>query len=288
MPRSNWKGSISFGLVSIPVELYNTVDPSSGVSFKQINKKSGAKIKYKRIDAETEREVTWENIGKGFEYSKDVILPVGDDELKRVAGENARTIAIEEFVDIKNMDFIHVEHAYYLIPGKKSEKGYVILREALKNSKKIGIAKVIISTKEYLAAVSTYEDSLILYLMHYNNELRKLSEFDIPGNDLKKYKVTKSEIDVAKKLIQSMSEKWKPEKFKDEYREAVEHWVKNKIKHLPETKMQPRSKAKTATNMVNFVGLLKKSLKNKGKMPKGGGIPKRKTISRRTGARHHH
>lgn len=171
MPRSNWKGSISFGLVNIPIVLFNSVDPSGGVSFKQINKKTGAKIKYKRVDSETEKEVPWDEIGKGYEYSKDVILPVGEDELKKVAGENARTIAIEEFVDKKNVDFIHVLHTYYLIPDKKGEKGYVILREALKSSNKVGIAKVIMSTKEYLAAVSTFEDSLILYLLHYDDDI---------------------------------------------------------------------------------------------------------------------
>lgn len=276
MPRSNWKGNISFGLVNIPIVLFNSEDPSSGVSFRQINRKTGSRIKYKRVDVETEKEVPWEDIGKGYEYSKDVILPLEEGELERVAGENARTIAIEEFVDKKNIHFLDVEHTYYLVPDKKGEKGYVILREALERSNKIGIAKVIISTKEYLAAVATYENALVLYLLHYEDEIRPLSEFDIPGEDYKKYKVNSKEIDIAKKLVESMTTKWNPEKYKDEYKLAVEKWVKEKIHHLPETHMKPRAVGvKHPAKVVNFVDLLKQSLESNKGLRKGGNSKKR-------------
>lgn len=266
MPRSNWKGNISFGLVSIPITLYNSIEPKSHVSFRQINKKTGAPIKYKRVDSETEKEVPWEHIGKGYQYAKDMILPVEENELTRVAGDNARTIAIEEFVDKKNIDFVHVDHTYYLVPDKKAEKGYVILREALEKTNKIGIAKVIISTKEYLAAVSIYEGALVLYLLHYEEEIRKVEDFDIPTADLKKYKVTTTEIEVAKKLINSMAHKWKPEKYKDEFKEVVDKWVEMKLKHLPISKMKSRTPhTKKSTNVVSFVDLLKESLKTKEK-----------------------
>lgn len=262
MPRSNWKGFITFGLVSIPIILYNSIDPQSSVSFKQINRKTGARIKYKRVDAETEKEVPWGDIAKGYEYNKDVILPVEEGELKKVAGENARTVDILEFIDKKNISLINVEQTYYLVPDKRGDKGYVILREALEQTNKVGIAKVIISTKEYLAAVSTYENALVLHLLHYDNEIRKLSEFNIPSNDIKKYKVVSKEIEVAKKLINSMTEKWKPEQFKDEYKLAVQKWADEKIHHLPETHMVARSRAAKPTKVVNFVDLLKKSLES--------------------------
>lgn len=261
MPRSNWKGLISFGLVSIPIVLYNSEEPASGVSFKQIDKKTGNKIKYKRVDVETDEEVPWEQIGRAYEYSKDVLLPVDEDELKRVAGENARTIAIEEFIDKKNINFLEIDRTYYLVPDKKGTKGYVILREALNRTGKVGIAKVIISTKEYLAAVSTFENALVLHLLRYEEEIRKLADFDVPAEDYKKYKVNPKEIEIAKKLIDSMTEKWSPEKFKDEYKHAVEKWVSEKIHHLPETHMKPRApEAKGRSGVVNFVDLLKKSL----------------------------
>lgn len=280
MPRSNWKGFISFGLVSIPIVLFNSKNPSSGVSFRQINKQTGDAIKYKRVDVETEKEVPWEQIGKGYQYSKDVILPVEEGELKKVAGENARTIAIDKFVDKKYINLINVDKTYYLVPDKKGDKGYVILREALNSAGKVGIAKVIISTKDYLAAVSTFENALVLHLLHYDDEIRKLSEFNIPTDNIKTYKVTNKEIEIAKKLIQSMSGKWKPEEYKDEYKEAVEKWVEAKVKKHPEQKMVSRTHARKPTKVINFVDLLKQSLassktnkKGVAKSPKAKHIP---------------
>lgn len=295
MPRSNWKGVISFGLVNIPIILYNSVDPASTISFKQINKKTGATIKYKRIDSETGDEVPWSEIGKGYPYSKDIVLPIEEGELHRVAGENARTIAIEEFVDKKNINFLNIEHAYYLAPDKKGEKGYVILREALNGTNKVGIAKVIISTKEYLAAVTTFENALVLYLLHYQNEIRKLSDFNLPSEDLKKYKVSHAEVEIAKKLINSMSGKWKPEKYQDEFKQAVATWVHEKVNHLPETKMQPRA-TKPKGAVVDFVALMKKSLASKKlgeKMPKSTkkaklNLPKTAGLRKRAPARVRH
>lgn len=263
MPRSNWKGNISFGLVSIPIILFNSEDPSSDISFKMINRKTGDKIKYQRVDVDTGKEVPWEQIGKGYEYEKDVIIPVEEGELKKVAGENAHMIAIEEFVDKKNINLINVDKTYYIAPDKKGDKAYVILREALNSANKVGIAKVIISTREYLAAISTFENALVLHLMHYSDELRSISELNIPGEDLKKYKVSAKEVEIAKKLIQSMTAKWKPEKYKDEYKVAVQKWLNQKINHLPTTQMSKRGHAqKTNGEVISFVDLLKKSLEH--------------------------
>jgi|SRR5579885_1732904 DNA end-binding protein Ku len=261
MPRSNWEGFISFGLVSIPILLFTSEDTSQKVVFHQIDKRNHARIKYKRVNAETGKEVPWEDIIKGYEYSKDEIFEVEEGELNRVIGENARTIAIECFVNADSIDLIDVEKTYYVLPGKKGEKGYVILREALSKSKKIGIAKVIISTKEYLAAVAVHENALVLYLLHYNNEIRSLSEFDVPSTDLKKYKVTTNEIHIAKQLIQSMTKKWEPKKYVDEYKETVHKWAQEKAKKLPHTTMQQRAPASKPGKVIDFVGLLKKSLK---------------------------
>lgn len=294
MPHSNWKGTISFGLVNIPILLFNAVDPKSTVAFKQINRKTGARIKYQRIDAETGQEVPWEQIGKGFEYEKDIILPVKEDELKRVVGENARTIAIDEFIDKKHIHLLNVERTYYIVPDKKGEQGYVILREALEKTNKVGIAKVIISTKDYLAALATYDNALVLHLLHYDDEIRKLSELPIPDKDIKKYKVTSKEIDIATKVINAMSGKWKPSQYKDEYKAAVEKWVQAKARHLPETHMPSRRKqGKAGANVVSFVDLLKKSLAsskpskaNKKKPAKHAPIPHAKHNGHKRATRH--
>ncbi len=268
MPRANWEGYISFGLVTIPIVLFNSEDTSQKMSFHQIDRRNNARIKYKRVNVETGKEVPWEDIVKGYEYKKDAIIVAEEGELKKVAGENARTIAIESFIDANEINFVNVEKTYYILPGKKGEKGYVILREALEKSKKVGIAKVILSTKEYLAALATYDNALVLYLLHYNDEIRSLSTFAIPSNDIKKYKVTNKEISIAQQLIQSMTKKWKPEQYKDEYKQAVHKWAQEKAKKLPPTSMKPRAHI-TSGKVVNFVDLLKKSLdSSKGKRAK--------------------
>lgn len=261
MPRSNWKGVISFGLVNIPISLFNSEDTSERVAFHQIDKRNYARIKYQRVNEETGKEVPWENIIKGYVYNKDTVLPVEEDELKKVAGENARTIAIEHFVKEDSIDFVDINKTYYLVPDKKGEKGYVILRQALKQSKMMGIAKVIISTKEYLAALACYKNALVLYLLRYESEIKPLSEFDIPSDDLKKSKVNTKEINTALLLIKSMTSKWTPKKYKDEYQEVVRKWAENRIKHKSPIVMQPRSKSTESRNKkIDYINLLRKSL----------------------------
>lgn len=273
MPRSNWKGVISFGLVSIPVVLYTSRNKSADISFHQIDRRNNARIKYQRINVETGKPVDWEDITRGYEYAKDEVVPVPDEVLKRVAGDNSRIIDIETFINKDDLDVVTIENTYYLIPDKKGEKGYVILREALRETNKIGIAKIIISTKEYLAAVMPYEKALIVCLLRYDNEIRKLSEFDVPDKELKAYKVSTKEIDIARQLIKSMTSKWKPEKYGDEYQEAVHKWVEETVKDLPQTPMKQRKHGSETQTPVNFVDLLKKSLAS-------GNKPEKKTTKK--------
>lgn len=260
MPRYNWKGHISFGLVNIPIMLHSSENPQEKISFHQIDRRNNARIKYQRINAETGKEVPWEDVTKGYEYSKDNIIVAEEGELKQIAGENARTIAIKSFINADAINFIDIQKTYFLLPDKNGDKGYVILREALKQTKKIGIAKVIISTKEYLSAVAVYKDALVLYLLHYPHELYSVENFAIPEKDIKKYKVTDKEITIAKQLIKSMTQKWNPKKYKDDYNEAVRKWAEEKIKKLPKTVMKQKTPAYDKKAKVNFIDLLKKSL----------------------------
>lgn len=269
MERSNWKGSISFGLVSIPIILHNSEDTSEKVFFHQIDKRNNSRIKYQRINAETGKQVSWENIGKAYQYNKEIILPIEEGELEKVVGENIRTIAIENFINSEDINFIDIEKTYYLLPDKKGEKGYVILREALKRTEKIGIAKVIISTKEHLSAVAYYKNTLVLYLLRYSNQIKPLQEFKLPSENLKANKVTAKEVEIANQLIKSMSSKWKPNSYKDEYQEVVHKWAKSKIKNKAIPKMHQRSLAlKSEGKVVDFVDLLRKSLGKKAKSEK--------------------
>ena len=261
MPRSNWKGVISFGLVTIPIVLYPAQNKSADISFHLIDKRDNARIKYQRVNANTGKVVPWTDIIRGYEYDKETTIPVPDEVLKKVAGD--RAIDIETFIDKKDLDILSVENVYYVVPDNKGEKGYVILRDALAEMNKIGIAKVIISTKEYIAALVPHDKALILCLLRYDNEVRKLSEFDLPTKDEKRYKINKKEMEIAKQLIKSMATKWNPKKYEDEYQLAIHQWVEEAVKNLPHAAAKKR--AKTATNVVNFVDLLKKSLASSGK-----------------------
>ena len=158
MPRSNWKGHISFGLVSIPIILFKVENKKADITFHQIDKRNNARIKFQRINVETGKIVPWENITRGYEYDKETLIPVPDEVLERVAGDNARTIDIQTFINKNEFDILSIDKNYYIVPDEKGKanKGYVILRESLKETNKIGIAKVIISTKEYIAAVYIY------------------------------------------------------------------------------------------------------------------------------------
>lgn len=286
MPKTNWRGIISFGLVSIPVILFPTVNKSADISFHQIDRRNNARIKYQRINSETGKEVDWGNIIKGYEYDKNTTIPVPDDILKRIAGDNARTIEITEFINKKELDFITVDKSYFIAPDKKGDKGYVILREALMESNKIGIAKVIISTKEYLAAILPYENKgLVLCLLKYNNEMRDIKDISLPEKELSTYKITKREIEIAKQLIQSMTAKWKPEKYVDEYQETIHQWIKEAVNKSPHHAAM-KSKAKAPSNVVDFADLLKKSLRTKSKNNKSHKTVKSTSTKKRKQARH--
>jgi len=263
--RSNWKGVISFGLVSIPILLYPTKNKKADISFHQIDRRDNSRIKFQRINVETGKEVPWEDITRGYSYDKETTIPVPDEVLKKVAGKNTRSIDIDTFIPRKDLDILTIENSYYLVPEKKGNKGYIILREALEETNKIGIAKVIISTKEYLAAVLPHQNVLILCLLRYDTETRKITDFDIPTKALGEYKINKKEIDVAKQLIQAMSSKWNPKKYVDEYQKAIHQWVDETVHKLPHPKVKKSHVPKPTTNVVNLVDLLKKSLASKGK-----------------------
>lgn len=259
MPRPIWNGFISFGLVNIPVVLY-PAEKRFDIKFKLIDSRDNAKVRYVRVNENTGEEVPWNQIAKGYEYDEGDFVVLKEEDFKAIAGDANKTINIDNFVNKSSLDHMDFDKPYYLVPDKKGDKGYVILRETLKSAKKVGISKVTIHTRQYLAVVMPYENALILNLLHYHQELRKPAEFDLPEDNIKAYKVTTKEIEMAKKLVDSMTEKWDPESYHDEYREALQAFVEEKIHHAKPSKKK-KSKAPTASsNVINFVDLLKKSL----------------------------
>lgn len=262
--HSIWKGYISFGLVNIPVILYSAEKPTQEVHFKLLAKQDLAGIKYLRINEKTGKNVSWEDIVKGYEYEPGSYAILTEEDFSGIAIENQKTIEIEDFVNTNELGTLYFEKPYYVLPDKRGDKGYVLLRETLKNTNKIGIARVIIRTHQYLAAVVAQDDAIIVNTLRYPQEIRKTSEVEVPHDPIKAYKISKKEFDIAKQLVDTMTIKWDPKRYTNEYREALLKLIKEKvatggkkaIKHIEEPQIKH-------TNVVDFMDLLKKSIKRK-------------------------
>jgi DNA end-binding protein Ku len=276
MPRPIWKGSISFGLVNIPITLL-PAEKSSDLHFQMIDSRNHARVRYQRVNEVTGEEVPWDEIVKGYEYEEDNYILLSDEDFKRADQEATKTIEIEDFVDFEAIDHTYFDKPYYLVPGKGGEKGYVLLREALRRTGRAGIARVVIRTKEYLTALVPQGDALILELLRYHHALRSLEEFDIPHGDLKNYKVSERELDLAETLVDSMKAEWQPEKYHDEYRDSLMKWIdkkarEGKVEALPEEK--EAEEAAEGGKVVDMMALLKKSVEEKGGAERKGGRKK--------------
>lgn len=262
--HSLWKGYITFGLVNIPVVLYSAEKPVEEVHFKLLAKQNLAGIKYARINEKTNKEVAWEDIVKGYEYEPGNYVILTEEDFGEIARENQKTIEIEDFIDMNEIGTLYFEKPYYVLPDKGADKGYVLLRETLKNTNKIGIAKVIIRTHQYLAAVIAQDDAIIVNTLRYPQEIKKTSDVEVPHDPLKSYKISKKEFDIAEQLVDAMTIEWDPSRYTNEYRDELLSLIKQKIasggkkvvKHVDE----PHFKK---TNVVDFMDLLKKSVQKK-------------------------
>lgn len=258
MARPIWKGSISFGLVNIPVSLVNG-EQRSELHFNLLDKRDQAHIRFKRVNEVTGKEVTWENIIKGYEIEKDEYVLLDDEDFESVAVENSKTIEIVDFVDEANIEAQYFEKPYYLVPDKAGYKGYALLRDTLKKLKKVGIAKVVIRTRESLACVRPYEETLQLNLLRFRAEVKEPEDLEFPSKTLRSQKVTERELDVAIQLVEAMSGEWDPENYEDEYATALKAYVEKKHKEGENFK-PPEPKEEKATRATDIMELLQKSL----------------------------
>jgi DNA end-binding protein Ku len=266
MSRPIWKGHISFGLVNVPVVLYSAERRSSELSFRQIDSRNTARIRYERVNEETGEEVPWDKIVKGYEYEEGNYVLLSNEELEHASAEMTRTIEIEEFVDLKAIDVRFFEKPYVLVPGDKGEKGYVLLREAISAAGKAGIARVVIRARQYLSALIPQGDALVLELLRYPQELADMSEFDLPGQDLRKHGVQKKEIDLATKLIGGMTAKWNPSKFHDEYRDVLLKLIQRKVDAGQTEAIEVEAPEEAPVKQtINFMDVLKKSVEHASK-----------------------
>ena len=253
--RAIWKGSISFGLVNIPIALYPATRKED-LKFKLLRSSDHSPVNYKRVAAADGKEVPWDQIVKGYEYEKGKFVVLNEKDFQRVDLEATQTVDIQDFVDIDEIDPMFFYKPYYLEPQKGGDKAYVLLREALADGKKVGIAKVVIKTRQYLAGVKAMKHALVLELMHFAEELSDAEKLNVP----KTLEPGKREMDMARALADSMSAKWDPEKYHDDYREALLEVIEEKVEPGGKEIDDKPKKAPTPTKVIDLVAVLQQSL----------------------------
>ncbi|MGH2529224.1 MAG: Ku protein [Actinomycetota bacterium] len=223
-PRAMWKGAISFGLVTIPVAVFPATEEKS-LKFNQLHEEDHGRIRYKRVCEIDGQEVTYEHIVKGYEYEKDHYVVLTDEDLDKVPLESSRAIDIVQFVDLEEIDPVLYKKSYYLVPDETGAKAYALLRKALSEENRVGIAKVSFRDKEHLAALRFKDDVFVLETMYWPDEIRA-AEFDTVRAD---EKVRAQEVEMAKSLIDNLTEPWNPDAYRDEYRDALVEIVEKKV-----------------------------------------------------------
>jgi DNA end-binding protein Ku len=287
MARALWTGSLSFGLVNIPIQIHTAVR-DTGPHFRMLRKKDKSRIQFQRV-AETDGEVVaWEDIVKGYEYAKGQYVVLTPQDFEKAALEKDRVIDIQDFVEGDAVDDRYFDKPYYLMPGKGGDKAYALLREAIKSSGRIGVAKFVLRSKQRLAAIEAIGDALVLSTMRFRDELARLEEYDFPD-----VKADKKQLQMAEKLIEQFAADWDPDKYTDDYRQNLMKVIEAKrAKTKPE--LEPEADPQSA-KVVDLMERLRKSLGTKrahtakvGKAPaarkSGGSKTARKSSRKRTAA----
>lgn len=270
MARPVWSGTLSFGLLNIPVSLMSGEKPSADIHFRMLDGRNNAPVKYERVNAETGEEVPWKDIVKAYEYEKGSFVVLEPEDIKSAAPESHDAVEVEGFVDASAIGPQYFEKPYVLVPQKKAEKGYVLLREALQKTGKIGIGRVVIRTRENLCAVMPEGDALMLMMMRYPHELVDIHEYNIPEGAKGDYRITPKELQFSEQLIDAMSSEWEPGQYKDEFRARLQKVIKERMEAhgVVRRKTEEHEAAEgTATNVVDFMSLLQQSLANKSRTP---------------------
>jgi DNA end-binding protein Ku len=274
MPRSIWKGTISFGLVNIPVNLYSAVDRGNELHFRQLDRRSLSPVKEKRVNETTGDEVPWEEITKGYEYEDGRFVVVDPEELRQASPEATQTIDIVQAVRREEIDPAYFDTPYYLAPQKSGRKGYALLRETLRRSGRVAIARVVIRTKQYLAALMPVGDVIMLDVLRYAYEIRDAEELDLPGDDLDAIGVSDKEVQMAEQLVKAIEEPWQPEDHRDTYRDEVLALIARKAERGELEELSTEATAqKPASDVVDIMAMLKRSVEERGAAGKEAGAP---------------
>src|SRR3982751_2057324 len=261
--RPIWTGTLSFGLLNVPVSL-RTGERRNELHFRMLDGRNNAAVKYERVNAETGEEVPWNEIVKAYEYEKGNYVVLEPEDIKNASPTGRESVEIETFVDASAIPPQYYDKPYVLVPGKKAEKGYVLLRETLKETGKAGIGRVVLRTKEYLCAVLPQDDALVLEILRFEDEIVDASDYKLPSGKAAEYRVNDKELKMAKQLIESMSDEWKPSEFKDQFSDRLHKVIEERMKqkglvsHI-EGKDEDESEAAT-TNVLDFMALLQKKI----------------------------
>ncbi|WP_085506804.1 non-homologous end joining protein Ku [Thalassobacillus devorans] len=269
-----WKGTISFGLVNIPVKLHAATE-NKDVKMRQLHKECQSPIKYEKVCPVCEREVEQEEIVKGYEYAKNKFVLLDDEEMEELKKENTdKSVEIVDFVDLKEIDPIYFEKSYFLSPNEGGSKAYVLLREALQDTGKIGVAKILIRAKEQLAVIRVYQNTLVMETIHYPDEVRQTA--DVP-NVPEQGETVKKELDTAKMLIDQLTTEFDPEKYQDDYRNALLELIEEKKSG---DQVATAKDKKAPDNVTNLMDALQASLDKANKS--GAKTGKKKTTAKKS------
>lgn len=269
MARPIWSGTLSFGLLNIPVSLM-AGERRTDIHFRMLDARNNKPVRYERVNAETGEEVPWKDIVKAFEYDKNSYVVLEPEDIKSAAPESHDAIEVEGFVDAESIGPQYFEKPYVLVPAKKAEKGYVLLRESLKATGKVGLARVVIRTRESLCAVLPQGHALLLVMMRFPQELVDVADYAIPEGAKGDYRISDKELAFSRQLIDSMSAEFTPGDYRDEFRERLQQVIRERMEtegvvhHADEA---PEAGEEATTNVVDFMALLQQSIQRNARTP---------------------
>jgi len=257
-PRANWKGFLRLSLVTCPVALFPATSDSEKISFNQINRNTGHRIKYMKVDADTGEEVSSEDIMKGYKVDTDTYIEISRDELDNIALESTRTIEIDQFVPKNEIDELYLVRPYYIVPdGKVGHDAYAVIRETIRSLDKVALARVVLTNREHVIALEARDNGLMGMLLRYPYEVRNSAEY---FDDIQDVKITKDMLDLAKHIVEQKSGHFDPSNFEDHYEAALTELINKKRSG---ERIAPASKPVSGDNVINLMDALKRSISGK-------------------------
>jgi DNA end-binding protein Ku len=262
--RAIWSGTIDFGLVNIPVKLHSAQAGDDKIDFDLLDKRDFNRVRYRRVNEKTGKEVSWDQIIRGYQYEKGEYVALSDHDFEQANVEASHSIEITDFVDAADISPLYFDTPYYVEPSKNGARAYALLRDVIRKTARAGIAKIVLRTRQRLAALIAQENLLVLHTLRYPHELRDASHLDLPGKNGKGRAISSQELKMAEQLLEAMIGKWQPAKYRDDYHEDLLKLIERKIKAgqtkvIDSARESPRPKRKD--NVVDIMSLLRRSVK---------------------------